>query len=135
MSVVPVLSAAEAAGWDRIAREDFAIPSRVLMESAGRLGAGLDWKTSLQELTATHGLGVPEYSVEEEGPDHAKTFHAVVKVGGTVRGRGSGRSKKEAEQQAAATAFTAITAELDGTGPASGGTNGTGRGNGTGPTA
>jgi len=36
MSVVPVLSAAEAAGWDRIAREDFAIPSRVLMESAGR---------------------------------------------------------------------------------------------------
>ncbi len=36
MSVVPVLSAAEAAGWDRLAREDFAIPSRVLMEAAGR---------------------------------------------------------------------------------------------------
>ncbi len=36
MSVVPVLSAEEAASWDRLAREDFAIPSRVLMESAGR---------------------------------------------------------------------------------------------------
>jgi hydroxyethylthiazole kinase-like uncharacterized protein yjeF len=36
MSVVPVLSADQAAAWDRVAREDFAIPSRVLMESAGR---------------------------------------------------------------------------------------------------
>jgi hydroxyethylthiazole kinase-like uncharacterized protein yjeF len=36
MIVVPVLSAAQAADWDRMAREDFAIPSRVLMESAGR---------------------------------------------------------------------------------------------------
>ena len=87
-----------------------------LLDSSAELGAGLDWKTSLQELTATHGLGVPEYAVEEEGPDHAKTFHAVVRVGGRVRGRGSGRSKKEAEQQAAATAFSAITAELDGAG-------------------
>jgi ribonuclease III len=96
-----------------------------LLDASAELGAGLDWKTSLQELTATHGLGVPEYSVEEEGPDHAKTFHAVVKVGGVVRGRGSGRSKKEAEQQAAATAFATITAELDGGPPSA---------NGTGPT-
>ena len=86
-----------------------------LLDASAELGAGLDWKTSLQELTATHGLGVPEYSVEEEGPDHAKTFHATVRVGGRVRGQGSGRSKKEAEQQAAATAFASITADLDGT--------------------
>jgi len=84
-----------------------------LLESSAELGAGLDWKTSLQELTATRGLGVPEYAVTEEGPDHAKIFHARVLVGGVVRGTGSGRSKKEAEQQAAATAFTAITAESD----------------------
>ena len=83
-----------------------------LLDSSAALGAGLDWKTSLQELTATHGLGVPEYAVEEEGPDHAKTFHAVVRVGGVVRGHGTGRSKKEAEQQAAATAFAGITAQL-----------------------
>jgi len=85
-----------------------------LLDSSAELGAGLDWKTSLQELTATHGLGVPDYAVEEEGPDHAKTFHAFVRVGGFVRGTGTGRSKKEAEQEAAAAAFTAIQAELDG---------------------
>jgi ribonuclease-3 len=39
-----------------------------LIERSARLGAGLDWKTSLQELTATLGLGVPEYVVEESGP-------------------------------------------------------------------
>jgi ribonuclease-3 len=85
-----------------------------LLESSAELGAGLDWKTSLQELTALHGLGVPEYSVDEEGPDHAKTFHAWVRVGGLVRGTGTGRSKKEGEQQAAATAFAAIQTDLDG---------------------
>jgi hydroxyethylthiazole kinase-like uncharacterized protein yjeF len=41
MNVVPVLSAAEAAAWDRLARERAAIPSRVLMESAGRAAAGV----------------------------------------------------------------------------------------------
>ena len=85
-----------------------------LLASSAELGAGLDWKTSLQELTATHGLGVPDYAVDEEGPDHAKIFHAYVRVGGLVRGTGSGRSKKEAEQEAAATAFAAIGADLDG---------------------
>jgi len=83
-----------------------------LLDSSDELGPGLDWKTSLQELTATHGLGVPEYVVEEEGPDHAKTFHAAVRVAGVVRGRGTGRSKKEAEQQAAATAFASITGDM-----------------------
>jgi ribonuclease-3 len=79
---------------------------------AARLGAGLDWKTSLQELTAGHVLGVPEYVVEESGPDHQKSFHAVVKVGGRVLGSGHGRSKKAAEQQAAEAAWNAITAEV-----------------------
>jgi ribonuclease-3 len=83
-----------------------------LLASTEALGAGLDWKTSLQELTATHGFGVPEYKVAEEGPDHAKIFHADVVVHGEVRGRGSGRSKKEAEQGAASAAFAAIKATL-----------------------
>jgi ribonuclease-3 len=81
-----------------------------LMDNAARLGAGLDWKTSLQELSAGHSLGVPEYVIEDEGPDHAKTFTARVKVGDRLYGHGSGRSKKEAEQQAAETAYTAIAA-------------------------
>src|SRR5271166_4123529 len=37
---------------------------------SARLGAGLDWKTSLQELTAAEDLGGPEYLVDESGPDH-----------------------------------------------------------------
>jgi ribonuclease-3 len=79
-----------------------------LIARSASLGAGLDWKTSLQELTATEELGVPEYHVEESGPDHEKTFRASVGVGGVEYGRGEGRSKKEAEQQAAEAAWTAI---------------------------
>jgi ribonuclease III len=79
----------------------------VIAHSA-RLGAGLDWKTSLQELTAASLLGVPEYHVDESGPDHQKSFRALVRVGGRVYGSGTGRSKKEAEQQAAEAAWSAI---------------------------
>ncbi|MGZ5416575.1 MAG: ribonuclease III [Nocardioides sp.] len=79
-----------------------------LMETAARLGAGLDWKTSLQELSAEHALGVPEYVIEDDGPDHEKTFSAQVQVGDALYGHGTGRSKKEAEQQAAETAYRAI---------------------------
>jgi ribonuclease-3 len=83
-----------------------------LIDQAATLGAGLDWKTSLQELTATAALGVPEYVVSETGPDHEKIFSAVVQVGGEAFGEGSGRSKKEAEQEAAATAWRHLRAEL-----------------------
>lgn len=83
-----------------------------LMEAASALGAGLDWKTSLQELSAEHGLGVPEYVIEDEGPDHMKTFTAQVRVGDSLYGRGVGRSKKEAEQGAAETAYGEIRASL-----------------------
>lgn len=87
-----------------------------LLESSAALGAGLDWKTSLQELTASLGLGVPEYVVTEEGPDHAKIFHAQAVVHGESRGGGTGRSKKEAEQRAASAAFTILKAVADGAG-------------------
>ncbi len=76
-----------------------------LMEQASALGAGLDWKTSLQELSAELGLGVPEYVIEDDGPDHMKTFTAQVRVGSALYGNGAGRSKKEAEQSAAETAY------------------------------
>ena len=79
-----------------------------LIAAAAQLGAGLDWKTSLQELTAGVGLGVPDYLIDDEGPDHQKTFTAVVRVAGVDRGSGSGRSKKEAEQQAAAAAWNSL---------------------------
>jgi ribonuclease III len=79
-----------------------------LMAAAAGLGAGLDWKTSLQELAATLGLGVPEYLVDDSGPDHAKTFVARVRVTSGIYGEGIGRSKKEAEQQAAETAWRSL---------------------------
>jgi ribonuclease-3 len=99
----------------------------VIAQSA-RLGAGLDWKTSLQELTAAEVLGVPEYHVAESGPDHQKSFRASVWVGGHSYGSGEGRSKKEAEQQAAEAAWNLISSgafipgpqddrDGDGTGP------------------
>ena len=95
----------------------------VIARSA-RLGAGLDWKTSLQELTAVKMLGVPDYQVEESGPDHQKSFRATVRVGGQVLGAGQGRTKKAAEQQAAEVAWRAITAEPEGLAPESGRENG-----------
>jgi ribonuclease-3 len=70
----------------------------------------LDWKTSLQERSAELSLGVPEYRVTEEGPDHAKVFQAKVLLSGSARGEGSGRTKKEAEQHAAAAAYTSLQA-------------------------
>ena len=79
-----------------------------LMKSSASLGAGLDWKTSLQELTASGSLGVPEYRVTEKGPDHMKSFHAESRVGSELLGSGFGTSKKEAEQMAAEVAWTEL---------------------------
>jgi ribonuclease-3 len=81
-----------------------------LMDDAANLGVGLDWKTSLQELTAERGLGVPEYLMSSEGPDHAKTFTARSIIAGRTFTACIGRSKKEAEQLAAETAWRAIVA-------------------------
>jgi ribonuclease-3 len=79
-----------------------------LISTSANLGAGLDWKTSLQERAAETDSGVPEYRVSDSGPDHAKEFIAEVIVGGRVLGSGHGRSKKVAEQEAAAQAYAAL---------------------------
>ncbi|MGJ7906255.1 ribonuclease III [Actinopolyspora sp. H202] len=85
-----------------------------LLAEAPMLGAGLDWKTSLQELTASAGLGVPDYRIDEQGPDHRKEFSAYAVVNGEVLGQGDGRTKKDAEQKAAQTAWRALSAQLNG---------------------
>ncbi|MFV0458200.1 MAG: ribonuclease III [Actinomycetales bacterium] len=79
-----------------------------LISEAARLGAGLDWKTSLQERTAALGLGVPSYAITSDGPDHAKVFEATVMVDHHPMGRGTGRSKKVAEQNAAQRAWAKL---------------------------
>ena len=75
---------------------------------AADLGAGLDWKTSLQELAARMDLGAPEYVCDGDGPDHARTFTARILLAGAVRGTGTGPAKKVAEQEAAAAAYQAL---------------------------
>ncbi len=68
-----------------------------------------DYKTSLQELVQRHSGQVLSYElVGEEGPDHAKTFRVQVCLNGDPIGRGTGRTKKEAEQAAAANALEAL---------------------------
>jgi ribonuclease-3 len=79
-----------------------------LMESSASLGAALDWKTSLQGLTASGSLGAPDYVVTEEGPDHQKSFHAELRIGVELMGSGTGSSKKEAEQMAAEAAWSEL---------------------------
>lgn len=79
-----------------------------LIATASGLGAGLDWKTSLQELCAQLGLGSPSYEIEDSGPDHAKSFTAAVVVAGVTYPSGAGTSKKDAEQLAAQAAYEAL---------------------------
>jgi ribonuclease-3 len=82
-----------------------------LVERAAELGAGLDWKTSLQEAVALMGRGAPQYQVTDVGPDHAKVFSAEALVDGEMLGAGTGQSKKVAEQHAAAAAYERIRAD------------------------
>jgi len=77
-----------------------------------------DYKTSLQELAAQDLGRLPEYRVEERGPDHEKEFTATVYLSGREFGRGTGRSKKEAEQRAAHEAHERLArGEADDPGP------------------
>ncbi|MCU1653669.1 MAG: ribonuclease [Pseudonocardia sp.] len=94
-----------------------------LLRAAPLLGAGLDWKTSLQELTASAELGVPEYRISEDGPDHLKTFTATAVVAGRELGTGMGRTKKEAEQKAAQLAWRSLS---EGAGSANSGSTNSG---------
>lgn len=91
-------------GMDRTREFLEAIVVPMIADSQSR-GAALDWKTSLQEISTARDLGVPEYQSTFEGPDHERTFTAQALVGGEVLGIGRGRSKKVAEQEAAAQAY------------------------------
>ena len=69
-------------------------------------GAEVNYKSQLQELIQAREQQTPAYHViEATGPDHDRRFTVEVKVGDTVLGRGSGRSKKEAETEAARSAL------------------------------
>ncbi|WP_140010271.1 ribonuclease III [Nocardioides plantarum] len=112
-TVEAVIGAVHLSGGITVAAEVVHLLFDPLIHEASAMGAGLDWKTSLQELSAEHGLGVPDYVITDEGPDHMKTFHAQVRVADRLYGNGVGRSKKEAEQAAAETAYGEIVAALE----------------------
>lgn len=80
--------------------------------ASGALGDELihgDPKSRLQEWAQNRQLPLPVYEVEaESGPPHARTYQIVVRVGGEVKGRGVGRTKKEAERQAATEALEKV---------------------------
>jgi ribonuclease-3 len=84
---------------------------RPRMEAYVRGEGDRDYKTILQELASQEIRSLPEYRLVDEGPDHEKEFTATVYLGGEPYGRGIGRSKKEAEQQAAQEAFARLSSE------------------------
>lgn len=88
-------------GWDTVQEYVIRIFSDLIEDAiSGKLH--MDYKTEIQEKLQSHGEAEICYVIErEEGPDHDKTFYANLVFQGSVIGSGSGRSKKEAEQQAA----------------------------------
>lgn len=79
------------------------------MEAYARGEGDRDYKTTLQELAAQDLGRMPEYRLDERGPDHEKEFTATVFLAGEPYGQGLGRSKKEAEQRAAREAYERLT--------------------------
>ena len=81
----------------------------ILSRETDGLAKPLDHKTALQELVQRESGQVLRYRlVGEEGPDHNKRFFVEVTLNGQAVGSGSGRSKKEAEQMAAAAAIESL---------------------------
>jgi ribonuclease-3 len=91
-------------GWDAAYKLVMSLLGERIAAAAEGPG-GQDYKTRLQELAARRFDQMPRYEVRDEGPDHAKRFYANVMLQGTARGRGEGRSKKQAEQAAARMAW------------------------------
>lgn len=72
-----------------------------LLRDKAAMTAGKDWKTTIQEIAAARQLGHVSYTISDSGPDHSKSFTAVLSIGAQSYGSGTGSSKKEAEREAA----------------------------------
>ncbi len=80
-----------------------------LLDQAIEIGLDQDYKSRLQELTQGRFHSVPIYEIEKiTGPDHQRTFHVAIHFNDRVLQRGIGKSKKEAEQDAARKALDII---------------------------
>jgi len=92
------------AGWETARRVVVDLLEDRIAEAASAPGVA-DHKTRLQELAARRFGATVDYEVVDEGPDHEKTFRAVVRVGEEIVGAGIGRTKKQAQQAAAREAW------------------------------
>lgn len=92
-------------GWEEAKRVVLRLFADIIEDALeGRLKQ--DYKSALQEYLQAAGSPHISYQVEREtGPDHDKTFYVVMKNHGAVLGKGSGHSKKSAEQNAAMDAW------------------------------
>lgn len=76
------------------------------LQKVVKQGTVVDYKSQLQELTQSRYQSTPDYRLlEEVGPDHDKRFTVEVRAGDVVLGKGSGKSKKMAETEAARSAL------------------------------
>jgi ribonuclease-3 len=93
-------------GYERTAA---AVVEAFMHEIEEALDHPVDFKSTLQERLARTGETVGYEVVEEIGPPHDRTFSVAALVAGETIARGSGRSKKHAEQEAARAALDAVT--------------------------
>lgn len=93
-------------GYERTAS---AVVDAFASELDDALERPVDFKSALQERLARRGAVVSYEVISEEGPPHDRTFTIIATLEGGEIGRGSGRSKKDAEQLAAQTALEAMT--------------------------
>jgi ribonuclease-3 len=92
-------------GYERTAE---AVVAAFAPEIEDALEHPVDFKSALQERLARKGALVTYDVVDEEGPPHDRVFSVSAMIGGVEVGRGRGRSKKDAEQEAAQVALEAI---------------------------
>jgi ribonuclease-3 len=92
-------------GYERTAA---AVVEAFMPEISNALDNPVDFKSTLQERLARRAETVEYTIASEDGPPHDRTFQVVATVGGAPVGRGAGRSKKHAEQEAARIALETL---------------------------
>jgi ribonuclease III len=97
-------------GYDRTSE---AVVEAFMPEIERSLEHPVDFKSTLQERLARQGLTVAYEVTAELGPPHDRTFDVVALVTGEEVGRGSGRSKKHAEQRAARAALDRLDSDVE----------------------
>ena len=83
------------------------------LQKTTQQGVSIDYKSQLQEyLQAGHQQPPTYHIIEESGPDHDKMFTIEVRIGDTVYGSGTGKSKKSAEMESARLTLQRITSSF-----------------------